>query len=149
MVATKLKEISENLGWNFSEGDAYQQNLADLPDETEKPYEQMPKYLMLYEFNESSEKNAFGGLLYTNYDCMLFFSIRSIFNEPEGYHRTEKYIDKLRAEFNDLLNYFNLCDEWEIEMKSSNNKLNQLDTNLDGIMVSCIIKYNHNYDSLV
>ena len=149
MVADKLKSISDIHGWQFSEGDAYQQNLADNPDESDLMFIDKTKYLMLYDYNESTTENDFGALLYTNFDCMLFFSVRSGFSEPGGYNRTQKYINKVRADFNKIKEHFKICSDWELEVKSISNKLNQLDTNMDGIMVSCIIKYNHNYDSLV
>ena len=149
MLISKLKEIKYKYGYFFDEGNAYQQNLNDFKDDTSLSFDEKLKALLLYDFNETIEENDFGGLLKTKYDCLIFFAVRSIFTEPGGLNRTENYTELCRKEFNKVKNEFNICNAWDLKINKVNKKLNELDANLDGVMISCDIEYNHNYDSLV
>ena len=149
MLIGKLEDVKDKFGYFFHEGDEFQQNLNEFEDDTDLQFIDKLKVMLLYDYNEAEEKNDFGALIKTTYDCLIFFAVRSSFTQPGGLYRYNKYTKDCRQEFKKVEAEFNLCNAWEFKINKVNKKLNQLDTNLDGIMISCNIEYNHNYDSLL
>lgn len=143
MLIDKLKAVSNSLQWEFNDGPAYEQNLVEFVDDTDELFDNKKKYFLLYDFNESEQTNNFGGVISTDYDCMIFLAVRSNFQ----YSKDERIDQKLfRKEFKKAKDFFSLCNEWSIKVKSINDKMFQLDSSLDGIMISCDISFNNNYE---
>lgn len=141
MLVEKLKEVTDLIGWDFNYGKGHWQNLQDLQDDADSPFEERNKYFLLlwkdriFKLNEYSEIEGY------EYEGEAILCVRSRITDEDYNFKYEEHISKLEQEVAQLFYQFTTCDNWTIKKWKEIEVENQYDTNLDGIKIRFTLCY--------
>ena len=143
MLVEKINQIANEKGFVFKIGDEHWQNLLDAADDSNLPFEQRKKYLMLF----SEKENRTYGEISVKEDvrsCIFLLAVRSKISDPSFEYKYENHIAPLKELAREIEdNDFSICDDFTLKSFSIDNwKENYYDTNLDCVEVRITAEYN-------
>ncbi len=136
MLVEKLRTISKDNGIKFNYGADFWQNLQDLPDDTDKDFEERQKYLLLLWKDRGCELGQFSEMNGYSFEGEMVLCVRSKISDPDYNFKYENRIKHLESESLKLLNGFSLCDNWRVVRWRETEVSNQYDTNVDGLKIT-------------
>jgi hypothetical protein len=136
MLVEKLKAASNDLGFLFDYGKEHWQNLADLPNEDDKPPQDRTVYLLLLYKDRKVVTNSYNSIEYREYTGEMLLCVRSQITDPDYNFKYENRIELLEQRSEDLLEALGgLCEGWTIKLWSESEVENLYDTNVDGLKI--------------
>ena len=141
MLVKKIQDICKKLNWTFNYGRSHWQNLLDLPDDSDKDFEDRGKYFLLLFQNKSLSFDSFSVISRHMYEAQAIFCVGSRFADKDYNEKYEKHIEKLSRELMRFVKQFPSCDGWALTKWEEVEVENTFDTNLDGLL----LKFNMDY----
>ena len=139
MIVEKLKAIATTNGWTFDYGPPHWMNLHQLPDESEKSFEERTKYLFLLWKDNDYKINEYGAIEGNTYTGEAMFTVRSKLSDGTYMYKYEEHIKKLEELIKTLYQGFQGCDGWKITRWKTIEVTDEYDTNLDGLKIEFTI----------
>lgn len=143
MLVERLKEACDNLDWKFNYGGGHWQNLLDLPDDVDKPFNEKQIYFLLLWKDRDLILNGFGGIQGATYEAEVILCVRSRISDKDYNLKYEENIKGLERMSESLLSDFSVCEEWTVKKWKEIEVENEFDTNLDGLKVRFTVELNH------
>jgi len=150
MINQRIQEIistinsqyeEENPLWFYSYGRDHWQNLQDLEDDSDKPFEERKKYLMLLWKDREKIKNKHGATVGLTFIGQMLLVVRSRITDSDYEYKYEHHIKNLEDQSDMLENYFGNCDDMIVKAWKEIEVENLYDTNLDGLKINFTIEY--------
>lgn len=136
MLAEKIKEISNALGWEFNQGSDVWQNLLDFPDDTEKPFEEKQIYCLLLWNDDETIFNEYSSPIKMNYTGEFILAVRSRMDDEDYNQKYDNHIKHLKEVIQGFYSHFGVCQDFSISRAKTTEVVNTYDTNLDGLKVN-------------
>ncbi len=136
MIIDRLKIIAESLGLECPEvGDLSYQNLLDLPDDTDKDFEDRIKYFLPSFETMSGGASEFGGISDSKSKVNILFGVRSNLDDATSWFKYENHLKKLLPIVLKFLDSNIECDGYTLTAYNFDPGINIMDANLDGYFV--------------
>ena len=136
MLAEKIKEISNTLGWKFNQGSDVWQNLVDFADDSEKPFEEKQIYCLLLWNDDETIFNDFSTPTRINFTGEFVLVVRSRMDDVDYNQKYDNHIKNLKKVLQNFYNQFGLCEDFNISRAKESEVVNVYDNNLDGVKVN-------------
>ncbi|CAL2085076.1 hypothetical protein [Tenacibaculum sp. 190524A02b] len=141
MLVEKFKEITNEIGWSFNYGKVHWQNLQDLPEDSELPFEERSKYFLLLYKDRDFKFDKYSSIIGFDYHGEAVLSVRSSLTDKDYNYKYEVHISKLEEEVSKMFEKFNICDNWNIKRWKEVEVENQFAPNLDGLKIQFTFSY--------
>jgi len=141
-IIDKLQELATEREWFWNYGRMEWQNLIDLSDDTDKPFDDKQKCLLGLWHDTEDVLNEYGGFEGENIKGGVILCVRSAIYDKDQNVKYEKHVKGLKALLRSLRSDINDCDYFRVKSWKMVEVYDNLDTNLDGMKVTYNI-YNY------